>query len=153
VEDHREEEICEHCGAKVVEYKHGLSKGLIVSLVTFAQHGEVGKLSELELSYSQRCNFQKMRYWELVEKVGDPDGKGGTWRLTDQGKRFLSGAVGLPKYVWTYRAKVRRYEGAEVSVGDVFKGEWRYKYRPEYAREAQPVAETPPARLMQRELI
>ncbi len=49
--------------------------------------------------------------------------------------------MGLPKYVWTYRAKVRRYEGAEVSIGDVFKGEWRYKYRPEYAREAQPVAD------------
>lgn len=153
MEDHREEELCDHCGAKVVEYKHGLSKGLVASLVTFAQRGDAMKLAEAGLTYPQRCNFQKLRYWELVEKVGDPAGKGGTWRLTEQGKKFLSGAVGLPHQVWTYRGRVRRYEGAEVTIRDVFKGEWRYTYRPEYAREAQPIAETPPARLMQRELI
>jgi hypothetical protein len=32
-------ELCEHCGAKLVEYRHGLSKGLMRSLYKLARAG------------------------------------------------------------------------------------------------------------------
>ena len=59
------EAICETCGAKVVEYKHGLSKGLVRTLYIIAKAEPPGQpvaMADLKLTYSQRCNSQKLRY-------------------------------------------------------------------------------------------
>ena len=55
-------EICEHCGAKVVEHKHGLSKGIIRSMYIVAKAQEIKnpvKLRKTKLTYSQRANLLK----------------------------------------------------------------------------------------------
>ena len=129
--------ICEHCGATMVEYKHGLSKGLIRSLAIVAvafKDTEPHEIKDMGLDYTNRCNFQKLRYWGLVEKVGDKDSKGGLWRITENGMAFVSGELSVPKFVWTYRGDIDRYEGKDIWITDVSEG---WKYRPEYARESQ----------------
>ena len=78
-------EECAHCGAKMVEYKHGLNKGLVVGLRAIAKAGWTGSavdLKGLHLTHSEWDNFQKLRYWDLVSKVGGK--KGGKWRITER---------------------------------------------------------------------
>lgn len=130
--------ICETCGAKVVEYKHGLSKGLVRVLYIIARGGKVGEtisMSDLKLTYSQRCNSQKLRYWYLIEKVHDQLSKGGDWRVTNRGSEFLQGIISLPQYVWTFHGEQVRYEGKYRFVDETTGG---WKWRPDYAREAIP---------------
>ena len=130
--------ICETCGAKVVEYKHGLSKGLLRTLYKMAvaqQTRSPVSMSEVDLTYSQRCNAQKLRYWRLIVKAGDPESKGGDWYVTDRGRRFLRGEFPLPHYAWTYRAETVRFEGPQKYIDEVTDG---WKWRPDYARESLP---------------
>lgn len=132
------DEFCDHCGAKVVEYKHSLSAGLAGALRKFSgMYGlYAGELSlVIQLTYSERCNFQKLRYWGLVKKMGDQDGKGGMWNITAQGNAWLRGDTTVSKHVWTYRAQVRRFEGEPVHVEEVLDG-WRW--RPDYRGDAAP---------------
>lgn len=130
--------ICETCGAKVVEYKHGLSKGLVRVLYIIAKYRQAGgavPMADLKLTYSQRCNSQKLRYWYLIEKVGDADSKGGNWRVTQRGADFLQGKISVPQFVWTFHGEQIRYEGRYRYIDQVTGG---WKWRPDYAREAIP---------------
>ncbi len=132
-------EICEHCGAKVVEYKHGLSRQLARVLYLIARESPAGypvAMSEVGLTYSQRCNSQKLRYWDLIKKVGDPRGKGGDWLVTDLGWQFLRAEIALPHFVWTYRGSRVRYEGRLIPITQLSGTGW--KWRPEYAQESLP---------------
>lgn len=129
--------VCETCGAKLVEYKHGLSKGLCRSLIQVAvafKDTKAHEIKDMGLDYNHRCNFQKLRYWRLVEKVGEQTGKGGLWRITETGKEFIQGKISLPKFVWTYRGKVERYDGEHITIFDVSDG---WKSRSEYAKESK----------------
>ncbi len=132
----KERKTCECCGAKLVEYRHGMSKGLARGLsIFFLAYGETaGEIGKLDMTYSQRCNFQKLRYWGVVEKIGKPDGKGGVWKVTPLGIKFLSGATNVPSTVWTYRAKVvEREPDGYVAFIRLIPG---WQFRPQYAREA-----------------
>lgn len=129
---------CVTCGANIVEYKHGLSKGLLRAFARFVMktRGQVGReveFHDLGLDYNHGSNFQKLRYWALIEKIGDAESKGGLWALTEQGKIFATGAISLPRFAWSYRGDFVRYEGSKIFIGDVTGG-WRY--RPDYAAEA-----------------
>ena len=132
-----EPKTCPTCGAKMVEYKHGLSKGLCRALAkawSAFSDTQPHEISEMGLDYNHRCNFQKLRYWGLVEKVGDPTGKGGRWRVTSDGVKFLMGALRVQKAVWTYRGDAVRFEGPMVSHSDVTGG---WELRTDFARNAQ----------------
>lgn len=130
---------CPTCGAKMVSYKHGLSKGLVRSLAKMAKRcrpGESIHHGALGMNHNQAANFQKLRYFGAIEKDGDQDSKGGNWILTHDGFAFITGAKPLPKWVRTYQAKVIETSEELVSVQSVTDG---WKYRPDYAKEAQPV--------------
>ena len=132
------EKYCEHCGAKMVEYKHGLSKKLcraLAMVVTRSNSTEPQEIREMGLDYSHRCNFQKLRYWGLVEKIGDKDSKGGLWRVTERGMAFVMGKISCPRFAWTYRGDVVRHEGEPINITDISGG---WKYRIDYARESEP---------------
>lgn len=130
----KERKTCSECGAKTVRYRHSFSKGLARSLmIWFLKFGEEpGEIRDAGFTYSQRANFQKLRYWELIEKVGDPKGKGGTWKLTKTGVAVLAGAL-LHKNAWTYRGETQTFDGPSVTMTSLIDG---WKFRPEYAREA-----------------
>lgn len=142
-EKNDDEKICECCGAKLVEYKHGMSKSLAESLVVFERsiHNALTKARILRgsgLNHSQACNFQKLKYWGLVDKISGKDyrsGEAGRWYITKKGYQFLMGAIEIKKNAITYRGKVVAFEGADI---DITKASGGWKYRDEYAKEAEP---------------
>jgi len=131
-------EFCPTCGAKMKDWPHTLSKGLARVIFRACQNLGDGRrfhLADLGLTYSQRCNAQKLRYWGILSKAPDDTAKGGFWILTDLGLAFAQGRVSLQKKVWTFHGEVQRFEGKKIYIGDVTGG---WKYRPDYAREGVP---------------
>lgn len=127
--------ICESCGAKVMEYKHGLMKGLARGLYKLAEAGGGPiNLNELKLNISQQTNFYKLRYWDLVRKADSSNLKGGEWTMTPTGWSFIRDQLRIPKHVWSFRGKRIRFDGKEILFSEVTDG---YKYRNEYAEEAK----------------
>jgi hypothetical protein len=117
---------CPTCGAKIVRYRHTMNRGLVGGLVALAEAGGEASLADLGLTRNQVDNFQKLRYWGLVEKVHRDDGTrvAGVWRVTLAGYRFLvgdcvrsprrpRGCFSMPKRVQLSRRKgYRKPEGA-----------------------------------------
>jgi len=131
-------EICPTCGAKTVEYPHGLSRGLARVIFRICQGLGPDRrfyIGDLDLTYSQRCNAQKLGYWGIIERAQDDTGKGGEWILTELGLAFAQGRIQLRRKVWTYRGDFVRFDGDQILITDVSDG---WKYRPDYARERRP---------------
>ncbi len=127
-------DICDHCGAKMVEYSHSLSKLLVNALVKF--HKEFGQeeanLKDSSLTFNERTNFQKLKYWDLVI---EGDGHS-TWFIGPIGIMFINGFYTIKKQVVTFHGKVKRMEGPDVVFRDIV--DYVYRSRESYAREAKP---------------
>lgn len=131
-------ERCPHCNAKMVTYKHGLSKTLMAGLrnvMLVADKAGYFNIGKVALSHPQRQNLPKLKYFGIIEKVGDADGHGGEWRVTSAGMAFVTGQLSVQKMRRTYRNEVVEVLGEYVFITDVSGG---WKYRPDYAREAKP---------------
>ena len=131
--------LCDHCGAKMVEYKHSFSQALAVGLYKLYQSGKSSiNLKHLKLTRNQWDNFQKLRYWGLVKQTCRDDGTrvNGEWELTLFGLSFIEKGVGINKSVWTYRGEAVRFEGDTCFFHSIHNSE--YKKRDEYAEEAIP---------------
>lgn len=131
-------EYCSHCGAKMVEHKHGLSRGLVRSLAKMAKRCRPGQsihINDIGMNHNEQANFQKLRYFNIIQKDPDHTGKGGWWTLTQTGWDFITGVIALPKFVRTFRGEVVERAAERIWVGDVTGG---WKYRPDYARDARP---------------
>jgi len=127
-------EYCECCGAKVVKYWHRLNKGLCGAIIKI--YSQVGKnpikISDI-LTHNQSCNFQKLKYWSLVEKVGD-QGKGGQWKLTEDAEAFIKREISLPKKAQTFRGKTVSFSPENVYINEIFEG---YQFKEDYLKEAE----------------
>ena len=123
----------------MVEYKHSLSKGLVRTFVRAVKRAAPASRFSFsdcgKLSYSQAANLQKLRYWELIVKAETDKERGGDWIITERGFDFLTGRITLHPKVWTYRGVVTKFEGEKKSIQDITGG---WKYRIDYAREAEP---------------
>lgn len=130
--------LCPHCGASMVEYRHTFNEALAEGLFRLYQAGTPVNLKTLELDRNQWDNFQKLRYWDLVEKFINDEGNrvGGTWLVTPHGKDFVEGHTTIQRNVFTYRGERVRYEGKTVFFKNNHPGQ--YKTRLEYADEAVP---------------
>lgn len=126
---------CPHCGASMNEHLHALSKGIVAGLVALIGAGGEANLRTLHLTRNQWDNFQKLRYWDLVEQVAvDGVRQRGVWKVTKNGRAFARGAIAVQRRAWTYRGVTQRFEGESMSIGDV---DARYKHRPEYQADAK----------------
>jgi len=117
-------EVCPTCGAKVVEYKHNLNRLNVRALRALyrTMGGIAVHLNEdLRLTYNEQANFQKLRYFGLVEKAYDADGLrlGGRWSITNKGRLFVAGIGYCYPSVWTFRGEPIRFEGEPVEISDV----------------------------------
>lgn len=121
----------------MMEHKHNLSKGLCSALVVFSKQKMPANPNKLKLTHNQLANWQKLRYWGLVEKVKEEgESIGGMWQLTPMGVLFVRNKISIQKWAWTYRGKVLRLDGDKVSIDQVLE---TYKTKPEYVADAQPV--------------
>lgn len=106
-------ELCHHCGAKIVEYPHVLNKPMIEAFKELAHaNGGRANLQDLSLTKNQYTNFQKLKYWGIVESCHE----NGEWQVTDLGWQFFRGDGGLRRKVYTYRNKIVEFEGETVSI-------------------------------------
>jgi hypothetical protein len=105
---------CPHCSAKMVEYKHTITKGLLKSLLILKQSKGKANINEIGLTSNQRNNFQKLRYWNLVTMTADA----GTWEITKEGHSFLNGKSTVHVFVYTYRGDIERFAGPKIKISD-----------------------------------
>ncbi len=113
----------------------GLSQAL-VKMFTGAGRSPV-HLKALGLDYSEQCNFQKLRYWGLVEMYFDPATRArrsGWWQITEDGVEYLKDRLAVPVRVWTYLGDVVEYESPTTMISGVWEG---YTVREDWAREAR----------------
>jgi hypothetical protein len=136
MEQEQNECLCPHCGAKLVEYRHSLNKGIAAFVLALYKHQGPQKTDDLGLTFSQRTNSTKAQYWGLVEPVLNDESrlKAGWWKITPIGIEFASGARTMPKYVVVRRHHVLRFEGPEIAFKDVSDG---YLYRADYKSQAR----------------
>jgi len=111
---------CPHCGAKMVEYRHRLNRGLVTVMRRLHAAGGRAKLADLDLTNSQWDNSQKLSYFGLIEKTFIAGRRvRGMWEITDLGRRFLAGEASVRGVAVTYRGKVQSFEGGHVFVADI----------------------------------
>jgi hypothetical protein len=138
--------ICECCGSKIVEYCFSFNAGLARSLIRLIEAERASgsfksgiEISKLGMTTSQWTNFQKLRYWGLIEAVINEENyrKRGWWRTTYLAWSFVTGSSTIRKNVWLYRNKVIRFEGDHITIQEALKDP-SYKYIVDYAEEARP---------------
>ena len=104
-------EYCPHCHQAIMKNAQIFSKALGEILLTAAckypANTPFHLQRDLTLTKSQYNNFQKLRYWGLVKKSYDGDGKrlGGFWELTGLAGAFINGKP-IRKTKWTFNNEV-----------------------------------------------
>jgi hypothetical protein len=139
---------CSYCNAKMVTYIHRLNKGASIAMKRLYDAGGQSHLKLLGLTYDQRCNFQKLRYWGLARNC---DGKkNGVWELTGAGENFVEGKTAVMSHAASYRGEpVELPQKAKkrtkpVTFAEIYpyiiqdEDTVRYKQREEYAKDAEP---------------
>ena len=142
--DEKGKRKCPHCQANMVLYAHTLGRGVVNGLVKFAGLGpgahklcDRGRLAN-GMTRNQADNFQKLRYFKLVEKAGQGE-HSGIWRITKLGWDFIAGDARSPRKVWTYRGDFDHFEDDLVTIGDT-KHEAFYLQFDDYVAESRGIA-------------
>ena len=118
------------------EYKFGFNLGLAIFLGRLFDRRGPARTDDLGLSYSQRTNSQKLRYWGLAEPLitADTIRKRGWWQITRKGQEFVIGSIAIPRYAITRRNEVLRLEGPMIAFAEVSDG---YQYHQDYAEQVR----------------
>lgn len=124
---------CEKCGAKIVEYTFTFNKGLARCLALMRNHTTGVEIRTLDMTTSEWTNFQKLRYWGLIDSIiGENHRRGGCWRITNLGTDFLNNQISIPKKVTMYRNTVVKTSFDTIQFKDVSAD---YEYRADYAEQ------------------
>ncbi len=131
-----EKGVCPHCGAKSVDYTFSFNTGLATFLGKLFDAGGTARTNDLNLTYSQRTNSQKLRYWALAVPYRNEEGrrKAGWWRITNRGKLFLIGLIQIPSKVVVCRNKIVAFTGPDILFSQVAAG---YLCRQDYIYQAR----------------
>ena len=137
-----EQEHCPHCGTKMQTHKHSMSKYLVGALLRVFALGSMNpvRLCKAGLSGNEMSNFQKLKYWGLVDShiTQENNHRRGWWRVTEKGRRFLHGEETVPRWVRTFRNKTVESGGDMIGPRDIIEG-WRL--RGDYVADARPLHE------------
>lgn len=129
-------EYCQHCGQPVMKHKHSLTKSLARILTLIPLMSEFHLQKHLKLTKNEYANFQKLKYWGLVEKVY---GKSGYWIVTTLGRKFVFGEISVPRTVITFNNRVI---DQSMDVTNMRSAHGFWKTREEYARDSEPALAT-----------
>ena len=103
-------EFCPHCTQPVMQHRQSFNVSMANMLLKVALRFREGQpfhlQKDLELTKNQYNNFQKLKYWDLIEKHYE-NGKRvwGCWHLTKEVREFFKGRP-LRKTVTTFNNKV-----------------------------------------------
>lgn len=119
-------EICPHCGARMKEWWHSLTPGLVEILIKVLKSVKASGVNDYhlqvngELNNNEFSNFPKLRVHALVARVKDAAGNrvAAHWLITDRGGQFLRGELAVPHKVKTYRGKVIGHSEDLVKIHD-----------------------------------
>lgn len=93
---------CPACGQPVRVYKRAIRPNMVYALRRlydkFCPTGEA-KVVDIDQRKNVVADFEKLRYWELIEEGAFP----GKWKITMYGIWFLQGKLRVNKYVWIYK--------------------------------------------------
>jgi hypothetical protein len=141
----KEARVCDHCGAKIVEYEHGFNRGLrnclkklhdkavaqcrMASGMLAAGFDVPVRVKDLGLTTSEWTNFAKLRYWDLAEKVISEGTKhrGGVWRITTRGYGFVNGSYVIQETAVVCRNKVIGFEGRGIRFDGSLAPEYQHR--------------------------
>jgi len=131
-EPEKKEVICEACGKKSVVYTYTFAKNHAAVLEKLYLANGPAKTDDLNLTYAQRTNSQKLRYWGLAKpflKSDEATQKRGWWEITDKGRKFVEGLTSIPK-----KATVRDNVVIELSDDGImfYEVDEGYKFRSYY---------------------
>ena len=133
---------CPTCGHQATAYKHKLSKPLVSALrqlVKFYEEcgGPCNLQKDLDLTKNQYNNFQKLQYFDAVQRIE------AGWFPTTRGIAFIKGKTGLPLRVATIESEVlpedhevwldSKVQPTNVWINEI--DDVEYKKRPEYQEE------------------
>jgi len=135
----RDQDYCDHCGAKLEATRVRLNKTLAQTLIKLRRlEVELGKPhiwldhddvhSEHRLTRSQRNNMTRLRWLGLARYT---ESHSSIWFITSKGYKFLRGES-VKSEVWTFRNKImedRRSE-AETTMADVFRKDGQPYFEP-----------------------
>jgi len=112
---------CRCCGASLVMPTHALTRGLVSILLACAytaRHNDtyIVDTNDVELTYSQLCNLQKLRYFGLMVMLVE-DGKHVPrhWVITTRGWQFLARETKVFKQMRTFRNRIVHWDEVEAT--------------------------------------
>lgn len=127
-----ENKHCPHCGARLKEWWHVLTPGVVGALRKFAtavhryNRNDINPRkdldgTDLELTKNEDGNWSVLRYHGLVAHVRKPDGtrKGGYWLLTRRGGQFLRNEIAIPRRVKSWRNRIVGYDQKFIRITDL----------------------------------
>ena len=108
-------------------HHHYLTPGLISIFVEIRKavgdknKNEVHIQHDLNLTHSQFCNLQKLRYWGLIHHYTENGKKAaGKWLITELGGRFLRNETSVPYKIFTQdNVKIQESEERRI-IKDYF---------------------------------
>lgn len=113
-----EKKLCPHCSQPIMEHKHTFSNAIAELFLAVAMsYGEEQPFHlqrDISLTKNQYNNFQKLKYWGVIEKhFEDGARRGGYWHLTEKARDVLNGEP-VPKWVKTFNNRVVEKSEQEI---------------------------------------
>ena len=123
---------CSHCDAPMRRHRHGLTKGVARAFRKLANQirdTKKGKLmiehcvhlDDCKLSFSERTNLIKLKYWGLAYPARS-ESRTGKWGITQHGVDWLRGHVPAKKTTITYRGSVVGWSKKVVHISSLAAG-------------------------------
>ena len=132
---YREYVECPLCYKNAWEHKHSMAQGLAVILLKFVKiyKGDPVNLTDEGFSHNEKCNFQKLKHFDLVTKESGK--RGSSWRLTNLGRAFALEGLSISRHVWTYNDAVVEEEDELIDIKSCLKDDIYWKRYGEYIEE------------------
>jgi hypothetical protein len=105
---------CPCCGQRAAVYRRRINGTMAFQLGRLADHGGWMHARDIELGVtSADRDFQKMRFWGLVECDGGP-----LWRITARGRDFVGGRTTVPAVAFVYDNEPVGFSAERVRFDD-----------------------------------
>lgn len=127
---------CDACGQKMMVYRRGLRKGLILALIELWKVGP-SKIADLEFTFGITADLPKLRFWGLIHHAGEEKRSNVVWQITEKGKDFLTGLIEVPKYIFIYNNQLQRFSKETIKLIDVHHERIDFEYVLEDAEKYQ----------------